>query len=87
MQNLMHTELHCDEFVSMAFSPDSKYLVTLGGAPDWGMLYWSWEKSRGPMASTRVSSGDAAVYSVTFNPHDNTQVRSLPHHTFRQLSH
>jgi len=62
-------------FVCLAFSPDSKYLVTLGGAPDWNLLYWTWEKSRGPMASIRVSLvPEASVYQITFNPQDNTHL-------------
>ncbi len=28
------------EIVCLCFSPDSKYLVTLGGSPDWVLAYW-----------------------------------------------
>lgn len=74
-KTLSHVESQCTEFVSLAFSPDSKYLVSVGGAPDWNLLYWSWEKSRGPMACIRAAiSPDMEVYSVTFNPQDNTHL-------------
>ena len=74
-QFLSHPDLGTTEFVCVAFSPDSKYLVTLGGAPSWQMLYWAWEKSQGPLASARCSSeADVPVYRVTFNPQDNTNV-------------
>lgn len=53
------------QIVSLAFSPDSKYLVTLGGS----LLYWTWEKSRGPMARIAVSGSQAS-----FSPTDNTQL-------------
>eukprot|EP00055_Hartaetosiga_balthica_P003769 m.8941 g.8941 ORF g.8941 m.8941 type:complete len:1202 (-) comp3312_c0_seq1:127-3732(-) len=65
----------CTEFVSMAFSPDSKYLVTLGGKPDWLMHYWAWEKSQGPMAVTKCSlEPTIPVYRASFNPQDNTHI-------------
>ena len=59
----------------MAFSPDSKYLVTQGCGPEWELSYWIWEKSRGPMATVRSSlAAEQAVYRVTFNPNDNTHL-------------
>jgi len=74
-KTLTYEESQSTEFICLAFSPDSKYLVSLGGAPDWNLLYWSWEKSRGPMASVRASvQADVPVYSVTFNPQDNTHL-------------
>ena len=74
-KTLSHPESQSTEFVSLVFSPDSKYLVSLSGAPDWNLLYWSWEKSRGPMAAVKASlQPDMAVYSVTFNPQDNTHL-------------
>ena len=52
-------------FGCLCFSPDSKYLVTLSGSPDWTLSYWAWEKSRDPMASVRVSTqADVAAYQV-----------------------
>jgi hypothetical protein len=41
--------------VSLAFSPDSKYLAAQSGAPDWMLHYWTWEKSK-IMASTKTSN-------------------------------
>ncbi len=52
---LSSTEVHSAEYVSLAFSPDSKYLATQGGKPDWTLLYWTWEKSK-VMASTRSTN-------------------------------
>jgi len=74
-QTLMYSEANYHEFVCLSFSPDSKYLVTLGGVPDWGLLYWAWEKSQGPMAVTKCSASvEAPVYRVSFNPQDNTHL-------------
>ncbi|KAJ3342297.1 Cilia- and flagella-associated protein 57 [Gonapodya sp. JEL0774] len=34
------------DFVSLCFSPDSKYLIAQASAPDWTLYYWAWEKSK-----------------------------------------
>ncbi|EDO36068.1 predicted protein [Nematostella vectensis] len=71
---LSHPEVQSAEFVSLAFSPDSKYLVSQSGRPDWTLLYWTWEKAK-VMAFTKSSNQqDSAVYQVSFNPQDNTQL-------------
>lgn len=54
-------ECTSQEFVSLAFSPDSKYLTSQLGAPDWTLTYWHWEKGR-VMASTK--SNGATNYHV-----------------------
>ena len=58
-------QVQSSQYVSLAFSPDSKYLVTQGGAPDWTLLYWTWEKSK-VMAVTKTSNPqtNAPVYQV-----------------------
>ena len=35
-----------EEFTSLAFSPDNKMLLAQGGAPEWNMTIWLWEKSK-----------------------------------------
>jgi WD40 repeat protein len=73
---LSSTEIQSSEIVSMAFSNDSKNLITQGAGPDWTLLYWTWEKSK-IMASTRVTSvaqPSSTVTQVSFNPQDNTQL-------------
>ena len=42
------------EYVWLAFSPDSKFLIGQGGGPDWVLVYWHWEKAK-IMAFTKVS--------------------------------
>ena len=49
------------EYVSLGFSPDSKYLVSQGCAPDWTMCYWYWEKSR---VMAQVKSNGNTTYHV-----------------------
>ena len=58
-------DIQSDEFISLAFSPDSKYLATQSAAPDWSLLYWTWEKAK-VMSSVKTSNpqGSAAVNQV-----------------------
>ncbi|XP_026915256.2 cilia- and flagella-associated protein 57 isoform X1 [Acinonyx jubatus] len=74
-------------FISMAFSPDSKYLLAQTSPPESNLVYWLWEKQK-VMAIIRTDSQNNAVYQVppnitsivqvlklvSFNPQDNTQV-------------
>jgi len=70
---LTTTDVQSQQYVSLAFSPDSKYLVSQGARPDWTLLYWAWEKSKA-MASIRTSTNVSnEVYQVSFNPNDNAQ--------------
>jgi WD40 repeat protein len=64
-KNLTSPDVNCTEFVSIAFSPDSKYLIAQGGGPDWTLLYWTWEKSK-VMASIKTTNpqSNAPVYQV-----------------------
>ena len=66
---LSSPEIQSTEFVSLAFSPDSKYLVAQGGRPDWTLLYWTWEKSK-VMASVKTTNPQTnnPVYQVTKVP-------------------
>eukprot|EP01063_Lacrimia_lanifica_P035882 TRINITY_DN695_c0_g1_i1.p1 TRINITY_DN695_c0_g1~~TRINITY_DN695_c0_g1_i1.p1 ORF type:complete len:1201 (+),score=508.73 TRINITY_DN695_c0_g1_i1:85-3687(+) len=34
------------EYVCMAFSADGKILITQGGAPEWNLIYWAWDRSK-----------------------------------------
>lgn len=56
------------EYVCMCFSPDGKYLLTQGGAPDWSLVNWQWEKGR-PVQSARVSNPvGSPIYQCSFCP-------------------
>jgi len=63
-----------NEYVSMSFSPDCKFLLTQGGAPDWMLVNWQWEKGR-PLQYARVSNQQgAAIHAVSYCPTDPTVV-------------
>ncbi|CAH8509372.1 unnamed protein product [Schistosoma turkestanicum] len=67
-KTLYFPDVHSTEFVSIAFSPDSKYLVVQSGGPDWILTYWSWENSK-QLASIKTSTSNT-VKQVSFCPHD-----------------
>lgn len=63
------------EFVSLAFSPDSKSLLTHGGAPDWSLVYWLWEKAKVGAVAKTSNPQNNPIYQCSFNPIDNTVSR------------
>lgn len=51
------------EFVCMAFSPDSKYLIGQTGAPDWMLIFWLWEKHK-VLATIKTTNSNNPVTQV-----------------------
>jgi len=45
-QILSAPDLQADEFIDIAFSPDSRFLTAQGGKPDWMLVFWTWEKGK-----------------------------------------
>ena len=77
------------EVVSITFSSDSKYLLAQGGAPDYILIYWSWEKGK-VMANVEVKPSIGALAHVTvnqvsFNPQDNTQICASGYGLFKMF--
>ena len=50
------SEMTSKMFISLAFSPDGKYLLAQTAEPDWMLLYWPWEKQMKVMASLLMGS-------------------------------
>ncbi|XP_070759353.1 cilia- and flagella-associated protein 57 isoform X2 [Enoplosus armatus] len=61
------------EFVCMAFSPDSKYLIGQTGGPEWMLIFWLWEKQK-VLATVKTSNSSNPVTQVSFNPYNNMQL-------------
>ena len=53
---LVVPEASSREYVSIAFSPDSKYLISQLASPDWSLCYWQWEKAK-TIASVKSNGG------------------------------
>lgn len=63
-KTLTINDTNSTEIVSIAFSPDSKHLITQTGSPDWTLYYWSWEKSK-IMAFAKVTTNSQSNATVT----------------------
>uniref|UniRef100_A0A8C5TMF2 Cilia and flagella associated protein 57 n=1 Tax=Malurus cyaneus samueli TaxID=2593467 RepID=A0A8C5TMF2_9PASS len=66
-------ELPAREVVSLAFSPDSRFLVAATAPPEGQLACWLWEKAQ-LAAVVRVPAAGDGPCQVSFNPQDNTQV-------------
>lgn len=72
---LSNADLQSTEFVSIAFSPDSKYLAAQSSSPDWTIFLWVWEKNKLLTTSRTcnpVGANAASVTQISFSPQDNT---------------
>ena len=60
-------EVLSSEYISLAFAPgqENKYLISLGGAPDWQLVFWQWDRPR-VQAMISVSTSNPA-YMTSFN--------------------
>ncbi|XP_043554833.1 cilia- and flagella-associated protein 57 isoform X2 [Chiloscyllium plagiosum] len=67
-KSLSVNDLHAQEFVSIAFSPDSKYLIAQSGKPDWTLIYWLWKKQKiiGVMKTTTNTN---PIYQIPQDPY------------------
>ncbi|XP_054689063.1 cilia- and flagella-associated protein 57 isoform X1 [Grus americana] len=72
-RTLAAAELPAREAVSLAFSPDCRYLAAATAPPEGHLTYWLWEKQR-LVAAVRVESPGSGVCQVSFSPQDNAQV-------------
>ncbi|XP_024126534.1 cilia- and flagella-associated protein 57 isoform X2 [Oryzias melastigma] len=72
-KHLSAGDIHAQEFVCVAFSHDSKYLIGQTGAPEWMLVFWLWEKNK-VLASMKTTTSSNPVNQVSFSPHSNTQL-------------
>jgi hypothetical protein len=81
----MPPEVNFTEIVSMDFSPDGKYLIAQGAAPDWMLCMWLWEKSKLLSMIKSTNPAGNPVTQISFNPTDSTQVCVTGQHIFKFL--
>jgi hypothetical protein len=70
-KDLISEDVAVREYVAISFAPgqENKFLITLGGAPDWSLIYWLWERPRA-LFIISVSSG-SPVTQLSFNLNDH----------------
>jgi WD40 repeat protein len=77
-KTLQPESIKSTDIVSLMFSSDSKYLLTQCGAPDYTLIYWSWEKGKvmasidvkpttGPQTNTTVNQVNFVLISFYFH--------------------
>lgn len=49
----------------MSFSADGKSLIAQGGAPEWNLTQWVWEKSKVAATMKTTNQQGAPVYNVS----------------------
>ncbi|XP_074762504.1 cilia- and flagella-associated protein 57 isoform X2 [Athene noctua] len=72
-RTLAAARLPAREAVSLAFSPDCRYLAAATAPPEGHLTYWLWEQQR-LMAAVRVGAPESGGCQVSFSPQDNAQV-------------
>lgn len=66
------SEVTGNEYVSICFSPDSKYMITQSNGPEWMLIYWQWEKAK-ILASVKLGiSNTGSPLNVTINQVNST---------------
>ena len=69
----------------MAFSPDSKLLMAQGGAPDWTLTLWAWEKAKFVASMKTAATPTSLMYQCSFSPTDNNLITVTGNGVFKQL--
>ncbi|RHY51294.1 hypothetical protein DYB30_005854, partial [Aphanomyces astaci] len=67
-------ESHLHRHVSLAFSGDGKYLVGQGGAPEWNLMLWSWEKAKVVTTFKAAAQYGSSIGQVDFCPTDSNSL-------------
>jgi cilia- and flagella-associated protein 57 len=73
------------EFVSVAFSQDAKFLVALGGAPDFTLVVWIWEKAKYVASVKLQPPPNVAIYACSFAPGEGNILCVIGNGVFKQF--
>jgi WD40 repeat protein len=79
------TETAAQEYVSLSFSFDGKFLAAILGDPDWTLIYFQWEKgkidsmtkAKNPTTSGRVTQVQSLNSIVTCSHTSNVAVYAM----------
>ena len=65
------TDCSSTEYVSMSFAPgqENKHMITMGGAPDWALIYWQWDRPR-VLALIKIPTSSPITH-LSFNSKDH----------------
>ncbi|XP_017309295.1 cilia- and flagella-associated protein 57 isoform X2 [Ictalurus punctatus] len=71
-QVLKGSDYSVQEFVCMAFSADSKYLLGQAGGPTWTLYFWQWQEKE--LIDSVKTTRNGLISQVSFNPQDEKQI-------------
>ena len=66
------------EYVSLCFSPDSKHILSQGGAPDWTIINWMWGKTKPVQVLSLLQNVPASLSGSAAHAPTITQVSFCP---------
>ena len=87
--NLTTSEHTSKDYISVCFGNEAKTktLISLGGPPDYYLIYWSWVGERGKIDAFQILRGGNAIYEVSMNPTPpNIDVVVTGNNTFKYYS-
>ena len=69
----------------MSFSPDGKWVIAQGGAPEWNVTLWNWERCKqlACVPAKALGSDAGAVLQVRFSAHDTSLASCAGEGVFR----
>ncbi|KAF0306764.1 Cilia- and flagella-associated protein 57 [Amphibalanus amphitrite] len=85
-KTLYCTEVQSKDVVSLSFSSDHKYVLVLGGSPDYTLVVYLWEK--GKIVTTlkpNMPNTWAAVNQAVYNPADPAVIVVVGQHLLKML--
>ena len=68
------------EVVCLAFSPDNRLLAAQGGAPEWNLVIWNWEKAKVAGMLRTCNATGAPVHQARKRPWSLQQKQSVQGH-------
>eukprot|EP01064_Diplonema_japonicum_P011612 TRINITY_DN1900_c3_g1_i2.p1 TRINITY_DN1900_c3_g1~~TRINITY_DN1900_c3_g1_i2.p1 ORF type:complete len:1214 (+),score=235.47 TRINITY_DN1900_c3_g1_i2:41-3643(+) len=88
-QGMMLPDIGSREYTSISFSSDSRTLITQGGAPEWMLVLWTWDRSKAvSWTSTALDKAAASqdkshISKVSICPKDPTLICVTGNNVFR----
>ena len=84
--NLSTNEHTSNEYISLCFGnePKTRSLISLGGPPDYFLIYWSWIGDKGKVEAFQILRGNNEINQVSINPSPpNADVVVTGNNTFK----
>ncbi|KAJ8381152.1 hypothetical protein SKAU_G00019300 [Synaphobranchus kaupii] len=85
-RKVLYGEDLSQEFVCVAFSHDSQYLIGQSGEPDWTLFFWIWQKNK-LIPTIKTGGPTTPICKVSFNPQNNAQIFVCGHGVFKFFSY